>query len=102
MRIVADETGWEMVDSLGMADPRSAEVADASMPPVSATVSSNAPGSGVFRKVAEESETATATDPAPAIDADPAAGDVRLPAPARLPPDLGVPADVAGEKTRVA
>ena len=99
MRVVADENGWELVDALDAGEPRPAGLAS-SMPPVSATVSSNAPGSGVFRKVEEvldADEATMATDPAPAsddvLDAD---LDVRLPAPARLPPDL------TGDKTRVA
>jgi hypothetical protein len=100
MRVVADTDGWELVETAG--EPV------ASTPPVSATVSTTAPGSGVFRKVADEraepscdgahealdAKATMATDPAPASgDADET---VRLPAPARLPPDL------TGDKTRVS
>jgi hypothetical protein len=92
MRVVADENGWELVFEV-IEQP-------ASVAPVSATVSSNAPGSGVFRKVSDEDEATMATDPAPASGEE--AEEVRLPAPARLPPDLGLPPSLAGDKTRVA
>lgn len=89
MRVVADENGWELVADI--------QVEPASVAPVSSTVSSNAPGSGVFRKVAEESLDADATMPTePAPPSGDEDEDVRLPAPARLPPDL------TGDKTRVA
>lgn len=96
MRVVADENGWELVESLDEVELQP------SVAPVSATVSSNAPGSGVFRKVSEEcaDEAMMATDPAPASGDE--AEDVRLPAPARLPPDLGLPPELPGDKTRVA
>lgn len=101
MRVVADENGWELVDALDAGEPRPAELAASSMPPAPATISSNAPGSGVFLRVGEDvldadlrSDDATmATDPAPASGEE---DHVRLPAPARLPPDL------VGDKTRVA
>lgn len=95
MRIVADETGWELLSEAEAplrVDVGQSELAP-SMPPVSSTVSTSAPGSGVFRKVAEEDEATMPTDPAPASGE---GDDVRLPAPARLPPDL------TGDKTRVA
>jgi hypothetical protein len=89
MRVVADENGWELKLE------ESTETADLapSMPPVSATVATTAPGSGVFRKV-DDDEATMPTDPPASEESD--ALEVRLPPPARLPPDL------SGDKTRVA
>ena len=93
MRVVADVDGWELVETAG--EPV------ASTPPVSATISTSAPGSGLFRKLAEEAldadlrsdEATTPTGPAPPGDEEEL---VRLPGPGRLPPDL------TGDKTRVS
>ncbi|MBL8741394.1 MAG: hypothetical protein JNK04_09875 [Myxococcales bacterium] len=88
MRVVVDVDGWELLETAS--EPAS------STPPISSDTAGKAPGSGVFRKVVED-EATMPTDPAPAPagELDPSL-DVRLPGPARLPPDL------TGDKTRVA